>query len=656
MTCLDSRSARNLVSALLLLVTLTALGCGLRESQTGGLTGCIVNVDGDIVENATVYSLFNEADKAITGKDGSFYLSELPAGLNRIIITHASYATEERTVEIHASELTRVEYFKLDQTNASKRISQTRVESVTSSTAQIAWTTYKPLACEVEYGPDQNYGKTLEESEAVEEHNVTIPGLTPESIYHARIRFIDVDSVLRYSYDLPFKTSEGDAPSPPTNVRIGTLITYGVIPVEWNISTSSSVVGYRIMRREDSADWVVITTDTLDRNTIRYEDKTAKGGKFYEYAVAAVSNQAALSQYRYSSKVFMPGYINQDLTLKVQDSPVKLVSDLIVGIGVNLYVEPGVEFQVASSDAFKIGIDPNRVEILVQGRTSIVGTKALPVKFTSLDGVAARDHWAGITLQKSEIGESELAFIEIFGCKDYAVFADGIGVNLHDVSIRYCGSAVGYKGIRLPPSMTGCLFQDIASSAVSVVDCRRFVMSNCIMENVDVGIHHVAYNPEDRLTVTETTVEAITAGVSGIFSRSVFANCLFVVPEGIGFRYINASETTNYLDHCTINALIGVQIENGVPIIENNIITSVAENGTSGIKVLKAGAPQISYNDLYGFTTLYDGCAEGYGTSRQKPDFVGGNPYDYHLQASSPLKTADKNGFEFGRYGLSFVK
>ncbi len=647
--------AARLAAIALLAVISASLGCGLRQPRTGSLHGRLLDSSGNVVVYAEVYSLFAEEEKVWSGTDGVFYLSELPAGRNQIVISHASFTREVREFEIPANETVRVDEIRLSAGGSVKYISQVRVDTVGSSTAVVTWKTYKPLVCEVEYGTTQSYGLTVGEHDPAEDHALTLTGLTPETLYHCRVRFTDSSSVTWYSYDLSFKTSAGDGPTPPPAVRIAGLPSYGLVDVTWDLSTSTSAVSYQVWRSDNDGPWTVMTTDLLDRDTTAWRDQTAVGGHFYRYGVVARNVLGGPSAMTMSPRVFMPGFLTQDLRLTASGSPYVLVGDLIVAVGVTLTVEPGVDLRVASVDTFRLGEDPDRVEILVQGRVSMMGTADAPIGFSALDGVASRAHWGGIRIRPGGTGNSELSHVRLFGCSPYAVHVDGVAASLQNLAVRYAEGGVRFDNTRSAPPLTACTFDDVASAAISVRGCRRFSIENCTVTDAAVGVWHEAQEAEERLTMRETHIHAIRRGVTGRFSRSVFANCLVTCPDGIGFDYLAADGAENDLDHCTIVADIGIRIASGTPRVKNNLVVNLVGDGTYGIQVTSPAAPIFTYNNLSGFATPYQGCSGGAGAASFAPDFVGGNPFDYHLQPASPLRLADQYGLEIGRYGKSYL-
>lgn len=77
-------------------------------------------------------------------------------------------------------------------------------------------------------------------------------------------------------------------------------------------------------------------------------------------------------------------------------SPYVLRGDVTVAWGTKLTVEPGVRVIAASSDALKSGVDPQRVELIVDGTLVVHGTAASPVELTS-DGSSGS--WYGIRVR-----------------------------------------------------------------------------------------------------------------------------------------------------------------------------------------------------------------------------------------------------------------
>lgn len=68
---------------------------------------------------------------------------------------------------------------------------------------------------------------------------------------------------------------------------------------------------------------------------------------------------------------------------KRSGSPYVLKGDVTVAWGARLTLEPGVQVIAASEDALRSGVDPRRVELIVDGTLVVRGTSARPVELSS---------------------------------------------------------------------------------------------------------------------------------------------------------------------------------------------------------------------------------------------------------------------------------
>ena len=141
-----------------------------------------------------------------------------------------------------------------------------------------------PASSFVEYGETTAYGAETGTSELVSEHEVTLTNLTPDTLYHIRAKWTDVDGNTSYSPDFEFTTK--GAPSAPTNlVATPTSNTENSFAFSWDAPTDEGVViaGYRysvnnLPNEENSSQ----TTDT----TIAAYDAATQQGINTFYVVA----------------------------------------------------------------------------------------------------------------------------------------------------------------------------------------------------------------------------------------------------------------------------------------------------------------------------------------------------------------------------------
>jgi hypothetical protein len=648
---------RLLLPALLAIFLFMALltGCGLRQSQTGSLSSRVIDADGNAVVNAEVFSIFAEREKVLTGLDGGFYLSELPAGVNNIVILHADFALEERQIEIKPDDATVVDFIRLDRANAPNRISDVKVVKVASTSAEISWRTYRSVVCNLEYGTGIFYGNLLREQRPATEHKLEITGLNPETLYHFRVQYLDEDANSYASYDYSFKTTDADRPYPPKSLKILPFAASGMVELEWVASTvGDSTGGFIVYRQVKGEDWVRINENIIDVKSRKFSDIAAEAGKFCRYGLCAVNGLGAGSEMVVSEMVFVPGVITSHTVLKAEDSPVKLYSDIIVAAGTSLTIEAGTEIQVSDTDALAAGSDEQRVELIVQGRIEMQGTAEAPVVFAPLNGSGRRDHWAGIRILSSLGGVSDINYASLFGCSGFALEVSAENARIKNLSVSYSEQGILLNGVREVLSLSSCSFSEIASVALEVRNCRRVSVENGMFKSVDTGIAVSTASADDQIIVKNTDIYAESAGIKGVFGRSRVQTSLIVCPAGIGFVCEDTLNSfDNHIDHVTIDALEAVKIARGSFNIQNTIIVNRYQKGIVGVRCDTGLEPEYHYNNLYGFSVLYQGCIGGSNSLSVDPKFAAGNPFDYRLMAESTLKLQDSYGAEMGRYGVS---
>ncbi|MBU1108835.1 MAG: hypothetical protein KKB51_19315 [Candidatus Riflebacteria bacterium] len=641
------------VTVLLVLVALLS-GCGLRQSQTGSLSSRIIDADGNAVVNAVVFSIFAEQEKVYSGVDGGFYLSELPAGINNIVVMHSDFALEERQIEIKASNATVVEFIRLDRANAPHRISDVQVADIASTSARITWNTYRSVACNIDYGTTMSYGTIYREVRPSEQHAVILTDLQPETVYHFRVQYIDEDSVSHYSYDFPFRTDDSDRPEEPAAVRLSPIAALGVVKVEWDASDGHSVKGYNVYRKVNDGEWQRINDTTAGANIRIFSDTNAESGTFCRYAVTAVNAFGAESYKQVTSVVFIPGIINRNVTVTVADSPVIVYSDLIISAGVTFTAEAGCEFLIAESDAFAAGLDEQRIEIQVHGRISLQGKAENPVKFGPFQGSGKRDHWAGIRILSSLTGISEIAHTQMFGCSGYAVTVAADRAKISALAITHSENGLSLSGLRDTIELVDVSFSQISGVAFKVNKCRRVLVNNATLSEVGTAIENFTDYADDQLLVRNTVIHCLQTGIVGIFGKFKIYNVLLVTDTGLAINIENVlNSRENFIDHCTIDAMNGILINQGEITVENNIVINRNLQGSVGINNSSFLVPDYAFNNVYGFTNAYQGCAAGTGGVQTDPKFVGGNPFDYNLAPDSTLRLQDRYGSEMGRYGIS---
>ena len=637
-----------------MLLTALLTGCGSRDSNTGSFRSRLIDNKGDAVINAKCFSLFNEDEVVYSGLDGSFRLSELPAGLNNIIIQHNEYAFEQYQVEIKSDQETVIDFIKLDKLSASNRISNVKIGAVTSNSVEINWKTYKDLCCNIHYGTTTGYGSFVSEERPGQIHYYLLKGLSPETVYHFKVQYLDEYSNSYSSYDYTFRTASGEVPAKPSSINFADMTELGIVGVNWTApSASLSVVGYNLYRQVKNGSWTRVNGNVITGAT-SYNDIEAETGVFCRYAVTAVNNQGAESDKTISDLIFIPGVVKNDITLKKTDSPIKLTADLIIPMGINMVVEAGTEFQVAERDSFRAGSDENRVEILVHGALTVNGTKEEPVLFTPLDGTGQREHWAGIRVLSSHTGISAIRNAHLFGCSGYAVNINSENVAVSGLTIKHSNGGIRLENVKENVEIADCLFDDIASVAVSINKCFHIVLKDSKITNSYIGVENYTNSTFDQTFVRNTDIYTTNTGITGIFGNSTIVNTLVVSPNGINYKNILKSDGGNIVDHSTVDAKNALIIDTGNLTVKNNIFVNTHNAGEVGIQYKDAlYTPTYIRNDIYGFATPNSGCFIGTQSVAIDPGFVGGSPFSYELGETSLLLINDEFGLELGRYGDS---
>ncbi|QRK07885.1 hypothetical protein JQX13_49290 [Archangium violaceum] len=97
-----------------------------------------------------------------------------------------------------------------------------------------------------------------------------------------------------------------------------------------------------------------------------------------------------------ASATDVQGTLSGHTVWKRSGSPYVLKGDVTVAWGARLTLEPGVQVIAASEDALGSGVDPRRVELIVDGTLVVRGTAAHPVELSSRGGEGS---WYGIRVR-----------------------------------------------------------------------------------------------------------------------------------------------------------------------------------------------------------------------------------------------------------------
>lgn len=115
-------------------------------------------------------------------------------------------------------------------------------QTVTSTTAQIGFTTNESATTLIDYGTTTSYGQTYSNLSLVTTHSATISGLSAGTTYQYRIRSADANGNTRIEANRTFQTAA--ASQAVSNIAVAN-ITKNSVTIDWDTpSAMSSVVNY----------------------------------------------------------------------------------------------------------------------------------------------------------------------------------------------------------------------------------------------------------------------------------------------------------------------------------------------------------------------------------------------------------------------------
>jgi hypothetical protein len=131
--------------------------------------------------------------------------------------------------------------------------------SVTTNSASITWSTKLPASSVVQYGPTASYGNTTSGALGVASHQVTLSGLTPNTVYHYSVYSnTATNSVIAQGPDQTFVTASAPATAPKILVTGVTITRNSTLKVTLTISNSGG----------SAANNVTLTRATLSTATL----------------------------------------------------------------------------------------------------------------------------------------------------------------------------------------------------------------------------------------------------------------------------------------------------------------------------------------------------------------------------------------------------
>jgi hypothetical protein len=176
-----------------------------------------------------------------------------------------------------------------------------------------------------------------------------------------------------------------------------------------------------------------------------------------------------------------------------------------------------------------------------------------------------------------------------------------------------------------------------------------------------VSIHNTQYS-HLRGNVIRSSWEGVSYWPGWQQHCKVDSNWIYSSSAGIElYEVLDVSLSRNQIesggDGIYIGEMVGTVDNNSIRLLANgaafkavyhstvSIVNNIAyalSGGTGVWREIDAFVTQVQYNDFYGFDSLYHNVQAGPGNLALNPQFVGGHPFSYQLQATSPcIDTGD---------------
>lgn len=186
------------------------------------------------------------------------------------------------------------QFSTLDQT--APVISNIVVSNITTTSAQIAWTTNEPASSIVDYGRTVAYGRSSSNQALMMNHSLVLVGLTQNTTYHLRAGSIDASANRANSADQVFTTLQDN---PPANVsRLNLHEGNGHLTLSWINPADADLAGIRVRVCSNE-----MPTDVVDADCVTVFEGLAQNfvhngltnGTTYYYGVFAYDRAGQFS-------------------------------------------------------------------------------------------------------------------------------------------------------------------------------------------------------------------------------------------------------------------------------------------------------------------------------------------------------------------------
>jgi len=597
---------------LALATLLAATGCLKTSSAvTGNVSGKVFDANGHVLRGATV-ELYGGDHATTTDELGRYWLNDIDPGQRKIVATYNGRSVVKIVEVPRGGTIEHVDLTFDAIDGLPPIITDVSVINLTENTASITWLTSEPADSIVDYstGPIGlgSYTFIATDSALVSSHSIDLLALLPNTTYHFRVRSRDFAGNEGVSSEYQFTTLSGEAPAPVQGFAISPPTEMERIVLVWTSNTEADLAGYNLYRAESrNGPFQKVNANPISSmaTSTAYQDDGLKIAMKYYYYVRAVDLAMNESVQSPTLSVVTPGSLPESRTWKFEESPYVVMGDIRVRGGVVLTIEPGVEVKFSQADNLP---DPNGAsmsDLIVQGAMLAVGTVDKRIVFTSAEAFPSKGNWGGIRFLSTIEPENQLKFVTL-------MFAD--------------------TGVR-------------SEGSTPAIENSEFGLCKI---GLDIGL-------STALNIRFNTLRDCDLGL--VSANSNIRNNLFIKNQ-VGAGLLGADR----FEQNTVDGLIGVEVPFGQPTIKNNILsyTGVGRALYGVNQTATTATPTVLYNDIYNFAFETNGMtvATGPGNIASDPLFIGGSPYDYHIQtvaggyaSDSPCLAGGETGVQMGRYG-----
>lgn len=603
--------------AFILIVVLLAVGAitGCLQSSSpmmGNVSGKVFDSNGHVLSGASV-EIYGSNHKVTTDELGRYAITGVEPGEKRIVATYQGRSVVINVEIVRGETLENADLTFAVVDGLPPVITDVAVGSLSENIAVISWVTNETADSLIDYatGPIGvgTYTYQASDSAMVLDHSIQLTALLPNVTYHFRVRSRDFALNEGVSSEYQFMTPSGGAPAAPVGFTVSPSVEMQRLVVSWTSNTESDLAGYNLYRAESSAGPFSRVNANPISSTVgstSYRDDGLKVGLKYYYYVKAVDSARNESAPSRTLSMVTTGTLSENRTWLRAESPYVITGDVRIHGGAQLTIEPGVEVKFTQADSLPDTNGATMTELIVQGALYAVGTIDAKILFTSAETFPTRGNWGGLKFLSTNDPNNQMKFATV-------MFAD--------------------TGIR-------------SEGATPAIENSDFGL--CVV-GLDVGL-------STALNIRYNTIRDCNVGL--VSANSNIRNNIFI-DDQVAVSTLGA----DVFEFNTVDCLVGMEIPYGQPTIRNNIFAYTGSGrALYGINQTQTTAtPSISFNDIHNYAFPTNGLtvATGTGNIELDPLFIGGMPYDYHLQTAaggyasdSPCLAGGENGVQMGRYGM----